>query len=72
MLTGTAKIPDLKSKLVTKRNLCQNLVVNKYANDSVKKVESEQSENCKGIVMSKNVSNLSKKKYIIPDKRLVW
>ena len=71
MLNGTAKIPELKSKLITKKHSCQNLAISKYTNDSVIKVGSEQSETCKGIVMRRNVLNLSKKKYIIPDKRLV-
>ena len=65
MLKGTAKTPELKSKLITKRHLCQKLVVNKYANDSFQQVVSEQGETYKGIVMSRNVLNLSKKKYII-------
>lgn len=44
------------------------------------KVGSKQGETCKGIVMSffmygrelRNVLNLSKKKYSLLDKRLVW
>ena len=65
---------DTRTKKQTnniKRHLFENLVVSKYTNDAVIKVGSEQGETYKGIVMSRNVLNLSKQKYIIPDKRLI-
>ena len=66
MLEDMAKIPELKGKVITKRHLCQNLVVI-YTNDSVIKVGSEQGETCKGIVTSRNVLNLSTVKLSSPN-----
>ena len=51
MLKGTAKIPELKSKGMTKRHL----IVSKFGSNIqmiVIEVESEQGETCKGIIIS--------------------
>ena len=46
MLKGTAKIPELKGKVMTKRHL----IVSKSGSNI--QVGSEQGETCKGIIMS--------------------
>ena len=51
MLKGTAKIPELKGKVMTKRHL---IVSNVGSNIKMIVIEvgSEQGETCKGIIMS--------------------
>ena len=77
MLKGTAKIPELKREVMTKRHL----IVSKFGSNIqmiVVEVGSEQGETCKGIIMSfvmygREFWNvLSKEQYSILDKRLVW
>ena len=51
MLKGTAKIPELKGKVMTKRHL----IVSKFGSNIqmiVIEVGSEQDETCKGIIVS--------------------
>ena len=51
MLKGTAKIPELKGKVMTKRHL----IVSKFGSNIqliVIEVGSEQGEACKGTIMS--------------------